>query len=751
MLQWAIPFLAGAALLQAVPSLGPAGLSVIPAVAAALLLRRAPALAAACAGLALAHLLATLALATPWPCSRDREAAAVEGRIAAPPLAREGRADFDLDVLRVDAAGPWPRRVRVAWYEPDRLPSVGEIWRFQLRLRCNRGFLNPGAPDRRLALLRERIDATAYVAGKSGPERLGPAESMPVERLRARIAAAIAAALPAGPSVAVLQGLAVGVRGTIPDRLWDAFSATGIAHLMAISGLHVTGCALFVLAGLRQLARVPAIARLPQRLAAENLGVVIVSTGYAMLAGASLPALRTLAMVAMFAGLRVLRRAWPLDRVLLFAAVVLVATDPFALTSVGFWLSFVATAALVAAALRGGSLRERVLDFTRSQLAVTVLLTPVLAIGFGRLSLVSPFVNAVAIPVFGFVLLPAVLAGTVVAAASPEASAGIWRLLAPILDSSWPWLESIAAWPHATWAPALQAGPLAAAVGAGLFIALLVPVAGLRLAAAALIAALCFGRAEPLAAGAFELAALDVGQGLAVVVQTRRHTLVFDAGPAWQGGGAAAQVSLLPYLRARGVRAVDRLIISHEDMDHAGGAAKLRAVLPVRRTTAATDARLPHDEPCRRGEAWSWDGVGFRVLHPPAGFSGDDNDGSCAVLVSGPGGRALLLADPEAAGEAELVTQDIRADVVLLPHHGSRSSSGAALVAAVAARHGIASAGYGNRWGMPDPAVMARWRSAGTTVHATADEGAVVARFPPGPGAVEISSARRSARRWWRP
>lgn len=751
MLQWAIPFLAGAAVLQALPALGPAGLPAVPAAAAALLWRRAPRLAAACAGFALAHALASLALATAWPCSRDRETTSVEGRIAAPPLVREGRVDFDLAVVRVDAVPPWPRRVRVSWYEPDRLPSAGERWRFELRLRCRRGFLNPGAPDRDLALLRERIDATGYVAGKSRPECLGPAESLPVERLRARIAGAIAAALPAGPSVAVLQGLAVGVRGTIPDRLWDAFSATGIAHLMAISGLHVTGCALFVLAGLRRLARVPAVARQPARVAAENLGVVAVSAGYALLSGASLPALRTLAMVAMFAGLRVLRRTWPLDRVLLLAAVVLVSTDPLALTSVGFWLSFVATSALVAAALRGGDLRERVLDFTRGQLAVTVLLTPVLAIGFGRLSLVSPLVNAVAIPVFGCVLLPAVLAGTVVAAAWPGASAWAWRLLAPILDNTWPWLESIAAWPWATWAPAMQAGTLVAAVGIALFIALLIPVAGLRLAAASLVAALCFGRTDAIAAGAFELAALDVGQGLAVVVRTRAHTLVFDTGPAWQGGGASAQVSLLPYLRAQGVRVVDRLLVSHEDMDHAGGAAKLRAVLPVGRTTASPEARMPHDDTCRRGDAWSWDGVGFRVLHPPAGFPGDDNDRSCAILVSGAGGRALLLADPEAAGEAELVTQDIRADVVLLPHHGSRSSSQASLVAAVAARHGIASAGFGNRWGMPAAEVVARWRSAGTTVHVTAEDGAVIARFPSRPGTVQISAARQSARRWWRP
>ncbi len=731
MLRWAIPFLAGAALLQASPGLGPAGSCTLVALAALVLLRRVPGLAAACAGFALSHGLASASLATAWPCTRDRETASVEGRIATPALMRDRRIDFDLDVVRIEAPGPWPRRIRVSWYEPDAQPAVGEYWRFELRLRCRRGLLNPGAPDRELALLRDRVDATAYVSGKSRPACLAGAEAKPIERMRARVAGAIAAALPPGPSVAVLQGLAVGVRGAIPDRLWEAFSATGIAHLMAISGLHVTGCALFALAGLRRAARVPAIARLPGRVAAESLVVIAVSAAYAMLAGASLPALRTLAMVALFAVLRVVRRAWPLDRVFALAAVVLVATDPLALTSVGFWLSFIATAALMAAALRGGDLRARLLDFARGQIAVSALLTPVLAIGFGRLSLVSPLVNAVAIPLFGGLLLPAVLSGTVVAAVSPAASAGVWRALSPLLDGAWPWLEAVAAWPGATWAPSQQPATLVVAVGIVMFVALLVPAPGLRFPAAAVAAALCLGRADDVPEHAYRVAALDVGQGLAVVVETRRHALVFDTGPAWPGGGAAAQVSLLPYLRARGIRTIDRLVVSHEDRDHAGGADGLRAALPVRIFTVAPESRAAGGEICRRGDEWRWDGVTFRFLHPPAGFTGDDNDRSCALLVSGPGGRALLLADPEAGGEAELLTQDITADLVLVPHHGSRSSSQPALVAAVSARYAIASAGYGNRWGMPDPGVVSRWRSAGATVLTTAEEGAVLARFPP--------------------
>jgi competence protein ComEC len=166
---------------------------------------------------------------------------------------------------------------------------------------------------------------------------------------------------------------------------------------------------------------------------------------------------------------------------------------------------------------------------------------------------------------------------------------------------------------------------------------------------------------------------------------------------------------------------------------------------------AAPGSRLAADETCSRGGSWRWDGVLFRVLHPPGGYVGSDNDRSCAIAVHGAGGIALLLADVETEAEQALLTQAPAADVVMLPHHGSRSSSSPALVSAVAARYGIASAGFGNRWGMPDGGVVARWRASGTTVLVTAEAGAVRASFPPRPGRIEIRAERRDAPHWWRP
>jgi len=519
---------------------------------------------------------------------------------------------------------------------------------------------------------------------------------------------------------------------------------------MAISGLHVTGCALFILAAVRLTWRLSCrpVARL--RLAVETCLVLLATTAYALLSGSSLPALRTLAMVAAVAGLKLARRSMPMHALLALAALVLVATDPLALVSAGFWLSVVATAALLAVFDSGSRLGERLRAFTASQAAVSAMLAPVLVASFGRVSLVAPLVNAIAIPFFSVMVLPVVLLATALETAWPGAAGSLWRALASLLDVIWPRLESVGDWSGASWAPGAQSPVLLAAAGAMLLAAVWLPLAGLRLAALAMLAAVTFGGAARPADGEWSLTVVDVGQGLAAVVETARHILVFDTGPRWHGGGTAARVSLVPYLRARAIRRIDLLVVSHDDMDHAGGVETLRESFAVARTMTEPAATLARDLNCTRGDAWQWDGVRFRVLHPTPGFASRPNDRSCALMVAGPGGRALLLADAEQAAETAMLAEPLAADVVLLPHHGSRSSSSPELVAAVDARLGIASAGFGNRWGMPVRDVVARWRAAGTTVLTTADEGAITVRFGAAPRALEFSTERTDHPRWWR-
>jgi competence protein ComEC len=739
-LLWAaLAFCAGAAATFALPSMGPAAVAAVPAVAAACALRRLPAVAACLAGCAAAWLAAATAVEGAWPCARDRAIAALEGRIAAPPVVRTDRTDFDLELANAPARRLGIDRVRLSWYDAADLPRAGESWRLHARLRCPGGFANPGAADRELALLREGIDATGYVAGDRAPERRSLPPAATVERLRERVAATISLAVGAGPSAAVLQGLAVGLRGSIGDDLWEAFAVTGLAHLVAISGLHVTGCAVAVLALLRGAWRARVLPATRFRLAYEAFVVTGVAAAYAMLAGAPVPALRSVALVALYQALRLLRRSVPLGDSLAGAAALLVAAEPLAIVSAGFWLSFAATAALMAVVVAGAGWRARVRQFAHGQAAITLLLAPVLAASFGRLSLVAPLVNAVAVPAFGVLILPAVLCGTVLALVAPAATPAIWQALGAALDAAWPLLERIARWPYAGIAPAAQPAALIATAALLSCVAVLMPLRGLRAAACVLLVAIAAGGAERIRPGAFTLTVVDVGQGLSAVVETSRHVLVFDTGPRWRGGAVAARVSLLPYLRSRGVRRVDRLVLSHDDADHTGGADLVHQAFAV-------DSR----EACVTGAAWRWDGVSFRVLHPPPDFTGNDNESSCALRIAGSGGAALLLADPAAAAEAMLAAQPVDADVVLIPHHGSATSSSPSLVAAVSARLGIVSSGFGNRWGHPHADVVARWRSAGTTVLGTARDGAVRVRFPGRGGSLAVETERSVSPHWWR-
>lgn len=746
-----LAFCAGAAAVQFLPVLPSAAGLLTTVLAGVFAWRRWPFVTAALFGIAWTACGARQILADDWPCARDREVVELHGIVTSPAIPRAGRVEFDFRV--VQSTGPRAAvRLRLSWYEATTIPLPGQHWRLTARLRCRSGFANPDTPDRELDLLRQRIGATGYVVGGSTPVLLADKPwQYPVQRLRSRIAAGINGQLQGSASAGVLQGLSVGVRGNVPETLWEAFAATGLAHLMAISGLHVTGCALFALLVLRAVWWLPWIRPQRGRIGIELVVVVMTTMAYSALAGASLPTLRTLVMVSVVALQRVLRRALPVHQTLALAALLLVAGDPVAVTSAGFWLSFVATAALLALIDAGPGWLDRVAAFLRAQAAILVLLTPVLAIAFGRLSLIAPFANAIAIPVFSFALLPVILLATALTALSPGSAVDIWRVLAAGLDAAWPWLIAAGRLEVATWWPAAQPMALVIAAGATAFAALLIPLRGLRMIAAVMLMAIVLGRAERPAGNAWTLTVLDVGQGLATVVQTENHVLVFDTGPRWRSGSAAARVSLLPWLHARGIRRIDRLVLSHDDIDHIGGADVLRDSIPVTDLIVgpSVEARGPAKH-CRRGDGWQWDGVEFRMLHPVPGESGSDNDNSCALRITGIGGSALLLADPEVDAEAELLSQSLAADVVLVPHHGSRTSSGARFIAAVGAQIGIVSAGFGNRWNLPDAGVIARWRAAGATLLNTADTGAVTVQFAPAPGTIEVQAHRQESPRWWR-
>jgi competence protein ComEC len=385
------------------------------------------------------------------------------------------------------------------------------------------------------------------------------------------------------------------------------------------------------------------------------------------------------------------------------------------------------------------------------QIAVTIGLVPLLLTAFGSVSLISPVANVIAIPLFTLVLVPAVLLGA--CAASISLPAGEWVLALPthVLQWTWPVMQWFAKCALAVWH--FPQPPVAAFVAMVIGVVLLVApgIWPTRLAGVVLCLPVMLHRVAGPAVGNFEVAMLDVGQGLAVVLRTQTHVLVYDAGPAFPAGRDAGELAVLPYLRYYGVRHVDALVVSHGDLDHRGGANSILASEPVARVLAGPSVG-PLSRPrelCRRGQRWIWDGVQFEMLHPAHSARASDNDSSCVLRVHSAAGSVLLAGDVEAMAESEIVESGLPGtSVIAVPHHGSRTSSTAPLVAAAHPALALISAGYRNRWGLPRREVVALWRAAGARVLTTADSGAIEITFAAGhpPLAREY---RQTQRRYW--
>ena len=689
-------------------------------------------------------------------------------------------------VLDVDAAWLETRPVRVpprlslGWYRgvdedallggPAEELRAGQRWRLPVRLRRPHGSFNPHGFDLELWFFEQGIGAGGYVRSRPGANAvlLQASAGHPwwmLQRLRQDIRDAITLHV-ADPAVAgVLAALTVGDQQAIERADWDVFRNTGVAHLVAISGLHITMFAWLAAAAVGRLWRLSpnALLRLPAPLAAR-WGGVLAALAYALLAGFGVPAQRTVGMLALVALLRSQGLRWPLPAVLLAVAVGVTLADPWALLQAGFWLSFGAVALLVASepvhqvgappapGHWPATLRHAVRGAWRTQCVATVGLTPLSMLFFQQVSVVGLLSNLLAIPLVTLLITPLALLGVLV----PP----LWVLAASLVEGLRWVLAGMAAWPWAVW-HAAAAPPWAMACGllAGALAVLPLPRLQ-RLLALPLLLPLLAPPVQRPVEGAFEVVAADIGQGTAVLVRTARHLLVYDAGPSYSAESDAGVRVLLPLLRARGERQVDLLMLSHRDVDHVGGAAALQAGMPVQqlRTSLADGHPLlagaaPHRR-CEAGQAWQWDGVRFEVLHPLAADQPQSlkpNALSCVLSVQGVAGgrptRLLLTGDIEAAQEATLVARHgdaLRADLLLVPHHGSRTSSTAAFLAAVQPRVAVVQAGYRSRYGHPAADVLARYRLAGIAVRRSDDCGAWVQ-----PAQAEAHCQRHLARRYW--
>ncbi|MGH8617774.1 MAG: DNA internalization-related competence protein ComEC/Rec2 [Burkholderiales bacterium] len=781
MRSFAFAFAFGVLLLQ--------GAEALPALSAAWLVLPAAAVALAVwpprlrlAGWARGLLLAVAAIGCGygWAAWRadvrlaDRLDPAWEGRdivlvgvVASLPQPYERSVRFEFDVERVVTAGAVvPERIVLAWWgrgarEGDSgLPPVhaGERWRLTVRLKQPHGTLNPHGFDYEAWLLERGIRATGYVRPRTNPERLtaqvwrvGPL----IERLRERLRDRIVSAVPGECCGGVLAALAVGDQRAIPAAQWQVFTRTGVNHLMSISGLHVTMVSGLVYAlALALWRRRPRLTlRLPAVKAAAVAGL-LAALAYAALAGFAVPAQRTVYMLAVVAAALWSGRQLPVSSILAGALFVVLLIDPWAVLSAGFWLSFGAVAVILAVTTgrltQPGVLRQ----WLRVQGAITLALVPLSLALFQQVSLISPVANALAIPLISLVVVPLTLVGSVLPFDLGLTLAdALMRLTMVVLE----WMATL---PAAVWqqhAPVPWTVVVACAGVAWLLLPRGFPARWLgALALLPLFTVLPPG----IAPGAVQATVLDVGQGLAVVVRTSRYAMLFDAGPAFGPGADSGNRTIVPYLRATGVRSLDLLVVSHDDIDHSGGAASVLQAVPVARVASSLKADhpllagVPSPERCERGQRWEWDGVRFEFLHPGAeayGTKVKDNNLGCVLKVSAPGGTLLIAADIEARSERELVSaygSGLRADVLVVPHHGSRTSSTPEFVAAVAPKLAIVTAGYRNRFGHPKAEVLARYGTIGAQLRRSDLDGALLVELrTAGPPVME--AWRDRYRRYW--
>lgn len=746
------------------------------------------AVAGACFGFGWASLLAHSHLAEELPLEWEGRDVTIIGTVDSLPSHFPQGIRFDFRVEQIAGTAPVPSRIALSWYYSFQsnsqvqwqAPRPGERWQLTVRLRRPHGNANPHGFDYEAWLLERNLRATGTVRADDRFEaknrRLDafvPSLRAAVERSRATLRDRILAALPDDEYAGVIVALVIGDQRAISQSNWEVFNRTGINHLMSISGLHITMVAGMVAALVYALWRRSFFTRaglplvFPAQKAAALAGM-ITALIYVMLAGFGVPAQRTLYMLTVVALALWSGRLTGVSHVLCIALAVVLLLDPWAVLWPGFWLSFAAVALIMyvsvgragyfrmRAASLGGKLREAGLAAARTQYAITIGLVPLTVLLFSQVSIVGPLANAVAIPLVSFVITPLALVGSVVPLPLAEWVLGAAHAVLAALVAYLGWLStlSIAVW--RTPAPSMWMLLLALAGAAWMLAPRGWPLRWMG--AFAWLPLILNGASSPSGKEVW-ITAFDVGQGSAVLVETAKHRLLYDTGPRYTPESDSASRVILPYLRGRGIDALDGMVISHGDIDHAGGAATLLQEIAISRTWSSLPPDnslvqgLPQHELCSAGQAWVWDEVVFEMLYPPPESHDDPglkpNARSCTLKVS-MGKHALLLpGDIERRQESALVAQydaKLSSSILLVPHHGSGTSSTLEFLQATRPELALFQVGYRNRYRHPKQEVYERYGDMGIKRLRTDETGAVMLRMAE---TIEISEYRRVRARYW--
>ena len=648
-----------------------------------------------------------------------------------------------------------PKKIRISWYGGKPV-QAGELWRWKVRLKSPRGFSNPSGFDYEGWLFEHRIGATGYIkksTENSLLESFKYAESIPWFRssISRTINELIGDLKYSGPILALING----DRSNLDKDQWNTLLDTGTNHLMVISGLHIGLIAVFayrligfLLCQIRRI-RPQSSRRLinsSDSMAVQCWAAMVAAGLYTAIAGFSLSTQRAFVMVVVVMIAQLLgRNIKPFNSILLALAAVLL-LDPLAVISAGFWLSFAAVGSLLYVFANrypagDGRLTQLWGQWGLAQWAIFIALMPILSVLLLNVSLVSPFANLIAVPVVSLLIVPLCLAGAILAPFFEIPAFQLLTFANWLFEWLWLYLEWLTSISDTNWYPSGISGWGVSLAMIGVIL-LLAP-RGFPGRGIGIICLLPFFISAPsnIKKNEVELAILDVGQGLAVNIHTSNHSLLYDTGPRFSSEFDAGSAVIVPYLRGKGISTLDLLILSHGDIDHVGGTAAVLDKITVKSALLGSTnkhiATLINSLPkqttaCAAGMSWQWDGVEFDILYPIELTDQRENNRSCVLIINTGTVRLLLTGDIEASAEKQLIKQygkALKADILIAPHHGSRTSSTQAFIELVSPRQVIFSSGYKNRFRHPNSRVVDRYRAINSEIINTANAGAVVYYF----------------------
>ncbi|MDW3094876.1 MAG: DNA internalization-related competence protein ComEC/Rec2 [Gammaproteobacteria bacterium] len=644
-----------------------------------------------------------------------------------------------------------PEKVILSWFQAENKIQDYQQCDFVVRLKKIWGFSNPGNVDYEKNMFIKGIGARGYVRSGQCIQDKKVDDKVSLRQIWISQFQAIA---PNYEYSQLMQALTFGHRENINQQQWLVLRKTGTSHLLAISGLHLSAISLVVFFVTASLVRCSAwiCEMIPARVIAA-IFAMIASTFYAYLAGFSLPTQRALIMVT--AGLLAILLRKPVINipVLSCALLLVLIINPLSVLTAGFWMSFLAVL-FIFIVLKSTEGKSKLFRIVAVQCYLGFALFPISLFFFSQASVISPVVNLIAIPLVSFLLLPLLLLTQLLFLFDAPLCHSMFSVIDQLFAWLWWSLNESAKFKYSS----LEFSPKLMGVIAyelGLF--MLVQAKGLpaRYLACVLLTGLFLIKEPGLKNHQMRMTVLDVGQGLSVVIETKNHALIYDAGARSPSGFNTGEVVVLPFLRSRDISKVDLAIVSHNDNDHSGGMHSILAAGVVRELMVSNLPRLYDFKPvklCRSGDEWHWDGVKFQVLHPPEKWHSNDNNRSCVLQIIHSAGNIMLSGDIEKSAEEKLIAQygdNLASDLIIAPHHGSKSSSSYRFVDLVHPQTVVFSAGYRNRYGFPHATISQRYQEMGAQIVETARQGAVTFLFDANDGLQIQAQHRLDSKRYW--